>query len=82
LKIRFSRHAVEKLGLLNSHGVKVRRKLVELALAEPERVVRGLGGRSIAEKGIDEQHVLRVVFVEEESQIRVITMYPARRGRY
>ena len=49
--VRFSRHAVEKLGLLNSHGVKVRRKLVELALAEPERVVRGLGGDPLPKKG-------------------------------
>jgi hypothetical protein len=82
LEIRLSRHAIEKLSLLNSHGLKVRRKLVELTVLEPERVVVGVGGRSIAEKRLDEQHVLRVVFVREESQIRVITMYPTRRGRY
>jgi hypothetical protein len=82
LEVRLTRHAVEKLRLLSKHGLKIRRELVEQSVLEPERVIEGLGGRSIAEKRLDEQHVLRVVFVKEENQIRVITLYPARRGRY
>ena len=82
MEVRFTSHAVEKLRLLRSHGVKVRKEQVEQSVLEPERVTEGLGGKLIAEQKLDEKHVLRVVFVREENQIRVITMYPARSGRY
>jgi hypothetical protein len=82
LEVRLTRHAAEKLRLLSNHSLKIRRELVEQSALEPERVIEGFGGRSIAEKRLDEEHVLRVVFVKEENQIRVITLYPARRGRY
>ena len=39
-------------------------------------------GRQIAEGDLDDEHVIRVVFVREGRQISVITLYPARRGRY
>jgi uncharacterized DUF497 family protein len=45
-------------------------------------VSTGLGGKQIAEGDLDDEHVIRVVFVRQGRQIRVITMYPARRGRY
>jgi hypothetical protein len=48
----------------------------------PDRVVQGLGERHIAERSLDETHVLRVVFIREGANVLVITMYPARRGRY
>jgi hypothetical protein len=44
--------------------------------------VTALGGRQIAERSLDRGHVLRVVFINEGSQIRVIALYPARKGRY
>jgi hypothetical protein len=49
---------------------------------EPERIMTGLGGRRIAERSLDRGHVLRVVFMNEENEIKVITLYPARKGRY
>ena len=36
----------------------------------------------IASKGLDEGHVLRVVYRKEGDIIRVITFYPAEKGRY
>jgi len=56
--------------------------MVEEAVLEPERVVTGLAGRRIAERSLDTTHVIRVVFINYGSQIRVITLYPARKGRY
>jgi uncharacterized DUF497 family protein len=45
-------------------------------------MVEGLKGRMIVEGTLDEHRILRVVFVRVENKIRVITIYPARRGRY
>ena len=36
----------------------------------------------IASKGIDEKHVLRVVYRKENDIIKIITFYPAEKGRY
>jgi len=82
LEVRFTYHATEKLRILRVHGVRVTRKSVEEAVLHPERIVTALGGRQIAERSLDGEHVLRVVFVDEGRQIRVITLYPARKGRY
>jgi hypothetical protein len=82
LDLRFTDHATEKLRVLRAHGVKITRKVVEEAVLEPERIVTGLGGRQVPERSLDGTHVLRVVFINEGSQITVITLYPARKGRY
>ncbi len=82
LKIRLTDHATQKLRVLRRHGVRVTRNLVEEALTRPDRIDEGLGGRQIAERGLDEDHVLRVVFMREGENVLVVTMYPARRGRY
>ncbi len=82
MAIEFSEHAVQKLKILRSHGVEVTKKLIENTVSKPDRVVRGVGGRLIAERTLDHDHVVRVVFIRKEESVRVITMYPARRGRY
>jgi len=82
LKTRFTNHANQKIAILRRHGVMVTKKLVEEVVNHPERVVTGLSGRQIAEGGLDADHVLRVVFIREGERILVVTMYPARRGRY
>ena len=82
LRIRLTDHADQKLRVLRRHGVRVTRRLVEEALLRPDRITQGLGGRQIAERGLDKDHVLRVVFMREEENVLVVTMYPARRGRY
>ena len=82
MKAKFTKHAKEKIGMLRRHGVKVTIELAKNAVLHPEKIVSGLGGRQIAERSLDSNHVLRVVFVKEGTQIRVITLHPARRGRY
>lgn len=36
----------------------------------------------IAQKAISERHLIRVVFAEDEDEIRIVTFYPARKSRY
>ena len=43
---------------------------------------KGYKDRLIAQKKIDDEHVIRVVHEKEREKILVITLYPARRSRY
>jgi len=54
----------QKLRVLRRHGVRVTRRLVEEALLRPDRITQGFGGRQIAERGLDKDHVLRVCVYE------------------
>jgi len=56
LKIGFTEHANQRIRILGRHGVKVTKRLVEKVLNDPERVVPGLGGRQIAEQGLEENY--------------------------
>jgi len=54
--------------------------LIVLALRRPDQVVSGYGGRKIVHKFMN-KYVLRVVY-EEDDDMFVVTVYPARRERY
>lgn len=82
MNVRFSEHANWKVKALRAHGVRITKKMVEEAVLNPDRITAGLGGRQIAEGSLDDEHIIRVVILRQGRQIRVITMYPARRGRY
>ena len=60
----------------------VRKEDVIKTVKEPEKVEKGRKGRMIAQRTIDVEHVLRVVYEEKDNEIVVITFYPARRERY
>jgi hypothetical protein len=75
-------HARYKIALLAALGVPVDEETVLKAAAVPGNVSAGYGGRQVAEAPLDERRVLRVVFVEEADAVTVISVYPARRGRY
>ncbi|MCZ7540133.1 MAG: hypothetical protein M5U29_09500 [Anaerolineae bacterium] len=51
------------------------------ALRNPERVDIALDP-PVAQKAISDRHLIRVVFVEDEDEVRIVTFYPARRARY
>lgn len=80
--IIFTRHAEFKLLLLERHGFKISRKEVEETVKIPERVQTGYKGRKIAERILTKNHLLRVVFEEFAHELKVVTLYPARRDRY
>jgi hypothetical protein len=82
MKVILGDHAEAKLELLKSRGFPVSKEQVIDCVEKPDRIDEGYKGRKIAQKGIDPEHVLRVVFTELEDQARVVTVYPGRRRRY
>lgn len=81
-KIVFSQHALYKIDILRRHRIFVDEKLIENAVVNPDKIESGYKGRSVAQKTLDENHVMRIVYVENEESLRIITMYPGRRKRY
>lgn len=56
-------------------------QLVKDAVRNPDEIVEGYEGRLIAHKLLD-RHVLRVVYLKQKDDIKVITVYPAKKERY
>jgi len=80
--VDYTRHARGKFEVLKRYGFEVTSDLVEETVLSPEKVIPQPGGRFIAQKGITERHVLRVVYREEGETRVIITFYPGRRERY
>ena len=80
--IAYTTHAKDKFALLARYGFEVTPDQVEDTLSNPERIIPQTGGRFIAQKSITQQHVLRVVYREENKKRMVITFYPGRKERY
>lgn len=81
-KIKFTRHAEEKFKILKRHGIFFDKKLIINAIKNPNNILTGSKNRLIAQKNINEKHILRVIYEETSDEIVVITFYPARRNRY
>lgn len=81
-KIVSGTHAKEKFEILRRHGFVVSKKQVRETLRKPDKIEEGFRGRKIAQRNISETHVLRVVYVEGQKEIGVVTFYPGRRSRY
>jgi hypothetical protein len=80
--VKFSDHAILKLKILQEHGVPIDLDLVKLTVCHPDNREPGYGGRKIAQRRLDAEHMLRVVYEEQGDDLVVITFYPARRERY
>lgn len=80
--IRFTSHAEEKFVILSTHGCVVTRDQVVATVRQPEKIVEGYQGRKIAQGPLSVDHLLKVIFVETETEIIVVTFYPGRRVRY
>jgi hypothetical protein len=80
--IVYTEHAKNKFVILANHGFAVSRDAIELALKNPDKVEPGYGGRVIAQRVLDEGHVIRVIYEELPEMIKVITFYPGRMERY
>lgn len=81
-KTVFCSHAEEKFKILENHGFPVGREMVLEAINKPDKIEKGLRGRWIAQKAIDENHVIRVVYEKRDQIDLIITFYPGRRGYY
>lgn len=82
MKIEFTLHAKDKFLILREHGFPVDEELVADTVKKPDTVIRGRKKRLIAQKLIDEKHLLRVIYEIRSGKIVVITFYPARRDRF
>lgn len=82
IEIKFSDHAILKLQLLKEHGITVHKDMVRETIISPDNVEKGYRERLVAQKGLDEKHVLRVVYENKIDHFLIITMYPGRRERY
>lgn len=82
MNIIYSNHAIAKLEILRRHGIYVDKKLIEDIIIDPEKLEWGYKNRLIAQKKINDTHVLRVVYEELNYIIKIITVYPGRIKRY
>lgn len=81
-KIKFCSHAELKFRILKKHGINFTKSQIEEVVSNPDRIIKAEKSRRIAQKIMNAQHVLRVIFEESKDSFTVITFYPARRSRY
>ena len=81
-RIIFSAHAEHKLVVLKRHGFSVSKNTIISAIESPDKIESGYKGRRIAQKIIDERHLIRIIYEDLPEVVRVITFYPWRRERY
>lgn len=82
MRIVFTYHALEKFSVLRRHNYKIDEENVLKAVKGPDKVTPGKKARLIAQKALDEEHLLRVIYEVKGKEIVIITFYPARRERY
>lgn len=81
-EIIFSKHALLKVEILKAHGIIFNQEFIRNALTHPNKIERGYKDRFVAQKKLDEDHVLRIVYEENVEHILGITLYPGRSERY
>ncbi len=81
-KIKFCKHAELKLQILKKHGIHFTKPQIEEAVSTPDKIIEAEKSRRIAQKIMNTQYLIRVIFEESKDSIIVITFYPARRSRY
>lgn len=82
-KIEFTRHASEKFNLFRRHGLKINKKLIKETVRKPElEDNESRKPLKIAISKFGDKHYLRVIYKEEGNARKIITFYPARKGRY
>jgi hypothetical protein len=68
--------------ILASHGISIDPDFVIETVRSPDKLETGEAEKLIAQKRLDENLVLRVVYREFNAFIVIITLYPGRRARY
>ncbi|MEW6614348.1 MAG: DUF4258 domain-containing protein [Thermodesulfobacteriota bacterium] len=81
-KIEFSLHSLLKIEILKAHGFDISKEMVEDIIRFPDKIEEGYEGRLVAQKGIDDSHVVRVVYETGTEGYYIVTVYPGRRSRY
>lgn len=81
-EIKHSNHLLLKIEILKEHGIDLSVEKINDIIMFPDKIDKGYKGRLVAQKRMDEEHVLRVVYEEQLDEILAITVYPGRRSRY
>lgn len=81
--VYFTKHAEEKFKVLERHGLGITREKVVETVESPELVdIVSREPLCIAQGTLDDTHVLRVVYDQQDEDRVVITFYPGRRKKY
>jgi tagatose-1,6-bisphosphate aldolase len=80
-KIRFTKHAYEKIEFVKNYGFEIDEKKIVETIRNPTRLDQR-GDQYFAIKPLDINHALRVVYEKRKEYLVVITFYPVRRERY
>jgi hypothetical protein len=81
-EIRLSDHAQVKMEVLASHKIVIDTNVVMETVRSPDQLETSDEDKLIAQKRLNEDLVLRVVYREFNTFILIITLYPGRRSRY
>ncbi|MCS4541945.1 MAG: DUF4258 domain-containing protein [Euryarchaeota archaeon] len=77
MKIIYNKHAEVKI-----KEREIDKGIVESTIVSPDRGVIGFHGRTIFEKKINEKHKIRVICEIKGENIKVISCYITKVGRY
>jgi uncharacterized DUF497 family protein len=64
------------------HNCTITEEEVKKTVEEPDSVKEGRRERMIAQRVVNKEHLLRVIYEKRRDDIVIITFYPARRERY
>lgn len=84
MKIVFSGHALEdKFPIFKERGFNFTQKDILKVIKNPDHTDKiSDAPKIIASKSYDKKHILRVVYKLDNGIIKIITFYPAEKGRY
>ena len=82
MTIHFTKHAEAKFALLKGHGFIVSKRRVIQTVKESEVIDHSRSPLLIAQKSVDSEHVLRVVYRVDQDSVTIITFYPGRAKQY
>lgn len=83
MKIILTEHIIkEKIPKLKTLGWNITKSKIIQTIKRPKWKGVSRFGQPAVMSLLDERHILRVIFEEKNDIIRIITIYPARRGTY
>lgn len=80
--IIFTKHAKDKFEILKRHKFLISETEILETISKPDLIDKSRPPLFIAQRTIDKEHVLRVVYKIEREFIKIITFYPGRRKDY
>lgn len=82
MNIRFTKHALQKFGVLQRHGMLISKQRVVQAVHAPEYIDYRRLPLLVAQRSFSRTLVLRVVYRFDEKEAVVITFYPGKKSQY